>query len=194
MASILRTLQPIAAATRSPILRVTVAYAEAVLAGADPDGDVDADAVFRARLGMDLSGWPFERARLQLAYGGWLRRRRRAVESRPYLREAGTAFDALGVVPWADRARRELRAAGEASRRPVDRQSLLTPQELQIAQLAATGLSNPEIAERLFLSRRTVSTHLYRIYPKMGISSRGELTEAMAATPEGRTDPPTDPH
>ncbi|MGW4464887.1 ATP-binding protein [Micromonospora sp. NPDC004704] len=192
VAAILRTLQPIVAATRSPILRVTVAYAEAVLsAGADADGDAGTDEVFRARLGTDLSGWPFERARLQLAYGGWLRRRRRVAESRPLLREACAVFDALGVVPWADRARRELRAAGEASRRPVDWQSLLTPQELQIAELAATGLSNPEIAERLFLSRRTVSTHLYRIYPKMGISSRGELGRAMFA-PGERDDTPSD--
>ena len=82
------------------------------------------------------------------------------------------------MVPWAERARRELAATGESARRGMDR-AHLTPQELQIAQLAAQGLSNREIAQRLFLSPRTVSTHLYRIYPKIGVNSRTELGRAL---------------
>jgi DNA-binding CsgD family transcriptional regulator len=92
------------------------------------------------------------------------------------LRAAREAFDALGAVPWGERARQELRATGESSRRRApgawDR---LSPQELQIAQLAAEGLSNREIGQQLYLSHRTVGTHLYRVFPKLGITSRSEL-------------------
>ncbi len=169
-------LEPIAAATRSPALEVGLAYARALLASDDA-----AEALFRSGLGGDLASWPFERSRLQLAYGAWLRRRRRPAESRPLLRAAIAAFDALGVAPWAERARQELRASGETVRRTEDSRDRLTPQEWQIAQLAAEGLTNREIAGRLFLSPRTVSTHLYRIYPKVGVSSRAELAHIMLA-------------
>ncbi|GIH03669.1 hypothetical protein Rhe02_17360 [Rhizocola hellebori] len=108
-----------------------------------------------------------------------LRRRRRPAESRDRLRSAAVTFDSLGVTPWADRARAELAATGETIRRPDDGRDRLTPQELQIAQLAAQGLSNRHIAERLFISPRTVSTHLYRIYPKLEIGSRSELIRAL---------------
>jgi len=165
-------LAPIAVQCRSPALVVALSYAEALFAN---DG-----SVFEAALAADLSGWPFERARLQHAYGAWLRRQRRAAESRPLLRAAAASFDALGATPWADRARAELRASGESLRRPVDATGALTPQELQIARLAAEGLSNKDIAERLFLSPRTITTHLYRIYPKLGIKSRGELARVVA--------------
>jgi DNA-binding NarL/FixJ family response regulator len=96
------------------------------------------------------------------------------------LRAARETFDLLGAVPWGERARQELSASGERSRRrapgALDR---LTPQELQIARLAATGLTNREIAERLYLSHRTVSTHLYRIFPKLGVTSRTELAATV---------------
>jgi DNA-binding NarL/FixJ family response regulator len=83
---------------------------------------------------------------------------------------------------WADQARRELRAAGESSRRrDLAARDQLTAQEIQIAQLAAQGLSNRDIAQRLYLSHRTISTHLYRIFPKLGITSRGELRSALSA-------------
>jgi DNA-binding CsgD family transcriptional regulator len=167
-------LAPIAAECGSPALVVALRYAEAVL-GNDAAG-------YEAALAEDLSEWPFERARLQRTYGAWLRRQRRAAESRPLLRSAAAAFDALGAVPWADRARAELRASGESLRRPVDAAGALTLQELQIAQLAAQGLSNKEVAERLFLSPRTITTHLYRIYPKLGIKSRGELSRALSGS------------
>src|SRR6185436_14626321 len=105
--------------------------------------------------------------------GQWLRRRRRISDSRNPLRAARDAFDALDCKAWADQARRELRASGESSQRRVpEARDQLTAQELQIAQLAATGLSNREIGQKLFVSPRTVGTHLYRIYPKLEISSR----------------------
>jgi ATP/maltotriose-dependent transcriptional regulator MalT len=113
--------------------------------------------------------WPFDFARLEMSYGSWLRRQRRITESRPHLRAAREMFDALGVQPWADKARAELRTSGERIPEPTraPRQPL-SPQELQIAQMAASGLSNREIADRLFLSHRTVGAHLYRVYPKLG--------------------------
>jgi DNA-binding CsgD family transcriptional regulator len=136
---------------------------------------------FGEALASDLTRWPFQRARLELAYGQWLRRNRRVTESRAVLRAARDTFDALGCAPWSDQARRELRASGERSRRRVvDARDQLTGQELQIAQLAAKGLSNREIGQRLYLSHRTISTHLYRVFPKLGISSRGELSAALA--------------
>ncbi|MGH2604441.1 MAG: response regulator transcription factor, partial [Dehalococcoidia bacterium] len=140
------------------------------------------EALFRAALDSDMTSWPLDRARLQLAYGTWLRRRRHIAESRPHLRAARDTFDALGVLPWGERARQELRASGESSRRRTpDVLDLLTPQEIQIAEMAASGLSNREIGRRLYLSHRTVSTHLYRIFPKLGITSRAELRAALKA-------------
>ena len=136
---------------------------------------------FEEALNCDLGRWPFQRARVQLAYGQWLRRQRRVGESRSVLRASRDTFDALGCVPWGEQARRELRASGERSRRPVrEARDQLTAQELQIAQLAAKGLSNREIGQRLYLSHRTISTHLYRVFPKLGISSRAELSSALA--------------
>jgi DNA-binding CsgD family transcriptional regulator/tetratricopeptide (TPR) repeat protein len=125
--------------------------------------------------------WPFDFARLEMSYGSWLRRQRRITESRPHLRAARDMFDSLGVQPWADKARAELRASGEKIPEPVRAPRLpLSPQELQIAQMAASGLSNREIADRLFLSHRTVGAHLYRVYPKLGIASRSELAGVLA--------------
>jgi DNA-binding CsgD family transcriptional regulator len=142
--------------------------------------DSDAEERFQAVLSADYARWPFQRARAQLAYGQWLRRRRRIADSRDPLRAARDAFDALGCRAWGDQARSELRASGESSRRPMpEARDQLTAQESQIAQLAAKGLSNREIGQKLFVSPRTVSTHLYRIYPKLGISARGELASAL---------------
>ena len=139
---------------------------------------------FDAALGADLTRWPIQRARLLLAYGQWLRRQRRAADSRAPLRDARDAFDALGCAAWGDQARRELRASGESSsRRDVVARDQLTAQELQIAHLAAEGLSNRDIAQQLYLSHRTISTHLYRIFPKLGITSRAELRSALLARP-----------
>jgi DNA-binding CsgD family transcriptional regulator len=140
-----------------------------------------ADEHFEEALASDLTRWPFQRARIQLAYGQWLRRQRRVTDSRSVLRAARDTFDGLGCVRWGEQARRELRASGERSRRPTpEARDELTAQELQIAQLAAEGLSNRDIGQRLYLSHRTISTHLYRVFPKLGITSRGELSAALA--------------
>ena len=97
------------------------------------------------------------------------------------MRAARDTFDALGCATWSEQARRDLRASGERSRRRVpEARDQLTAQELQIAQLVAQGLSNREIGQRLYLSHRTISTHLYRIFPKLGITSRAELGVALA--------------
>ena len=156
-------------------IALVLGHARALVAEPPEAGDLFEDV-----LATDLTRWPFQRARIQLAYGQWLRRQRRVAESRGVLRAARDTFDALGCAPWSDYARSELRASGERSRRrePEAREQL-TPQELQIAQLAAEGLSNREIGQRLYLSHRTISTHLYRVFPKLGITSRGELSGAL---------------
>jgi DNA-binding CsgD family transcriptional regulator len=120
---------------------------------------------------------PFDRARTELLYGEWLRRARRKNEAREHLGAALRVFDELGSPPWAARARTELGAAGAvvAQAPAPDVFAGLTPQELQVTQLAAQGLSNRDIAAQLYLSPRTVAYHLYKAYPKLGITSRGEL-------------------
>jgi DNA-binding CsgD family transcriptional regulator len=144
----------------------------------------DAQALFDAAFDADLATWPLHRARLQLAYGMWLRRRQQASDSRAPLRAARDTFDAIGADAWAERARRELRAAGERSdQRSPKALDVLAPQELQIARLAAEGLSNREIGQQLYLSHRTVRNHLYRIFPKLGVTSRTELAAVVGATP-----------
>ncbi|MFD9962354.1 ATP-binding protein [Amycolatopsis sp. NPDC058986] len=174
---ILRDLEPLAASTSSPALHIGLRYARAVLASGD-----DVEELFLTALRADLHGWPAERGRVHLAFGEWLRRQRRVVESRTHLRTARETFDALGMTAWAERARRELRSAGESSpNRGPDAREKLTPHELSIAQLAAEGLTNREIGQRLYLSHRTVGTHLHRIFPKLGVSSRADLATALAA-------------
>jgi DNA-binding CsgD family transcriptional regulator len=159
-------------------IEIGLRHARALLA--EP---ADAGERFGEALALDLTRWPFQRARIQLGYGQWLRRQRRVVESRTVLRAARDTFDALGCAPWGDQARRELRASGERSlRRAPEARDQLTAQELQIAQLAAKGLSNREIGQRLFLSHRTIGSHLYKVFPKLGITSRTELGTALAPT------------
>jgi len=164
--------------TRSPRLRIALEYARPLLAEDD-----EAEGLFRTALGTDLTRWPFARARLELTFGAWLRRQRRVAESRVPLRAAQEAFDALGALPWGERARNELRSAGVSSR-PRERRSMdeLTPQELQIACMAASGLSNREIGQQLYISHRTVGAHLHHVFPKLGITSRGELRDALDTT------------
>ena len=171
---IVSELEQIALRTPSPVLLAGLSYARPLLANED-----EAEELFGAAASA-TAAWPFLQARAQLAYGEWLHRRRRDADSRAPLRAARDAFDALGTIPWSDRSRLQLRAAGETSRRrqrgPSDE---LTPQELQIAQLAARGLTNREIGQMLYLSHRTISSHLYRIFPKLGISSRSGLASAL---------------
>ncbi|MFI0942209.1 AAA family ATPase [Streptomyces sp. NPDC021020] len=144
--------------------------------------EADAEAYYLAALDAhDPHRRAMESARTGLLYGEWLRRARRKNEARVRLRTALDVFERLGAAPWAERARGELGAAGgtlpEAGREaaPVDAEAGLTPQESQIVRLAAEGLSNKDIAARLFLSPRTVGYHLYKAYPKLGVASRGEL-------------------
>ena len=174
-----RVAQIEAAAGNNPTIWIALGlrHARAVLAD-----DEHAAERFDEALGADLGRWPFQRARALLAHGRWLRRQRRITESRAPLREARDTFDALGCAAFSQQARRELRASGESSRRrdPAARDQL-TPQELQIAHLAAEGLSNREIGQQLYLSHRTIGTHLYRIFPKLGITARGELGAALSA-------------
>jgi DNA-binding CsgD family transcriptional regulator len=176
--SAVRRLEPLAAQTPSPWFRVAMLHARTLVA--------DDESAYVGALREDLECSPFTRARLQLAHGEWLRRQRRTVESRVPLRAAREAFDALGVIPWAERARQELRAAGEMSGqwRP-DALDQLSPQELQIVELAASGMSNRAIAQRLYLSHRTVESHLYRVFPKLGITSRAQLAGVLAPKPGG---------
>ena len=119
-------------------------------------------------------------ARGHLLYGEWLRRERRRGEAREQLRTAHEMLDAMGMEAFAERARRELQATGETARkRTVQATVELTAQEAQVARLARDGLSNPQIGARLFISTRTVQYHLGKVFTKLGISSRGQLDQAL---------------
>jgi len=131
------------------------------------------DRLSRTRLRTEL-------ARAHLLYGEWLRRERRRAEARAQLRTAHDMFDAIGMRAFAERARRELRASGETvGTRAADPRGELTPQETQIARMARSGLSNPQIAAQLFLSTRTVQYHLGKVFTKLEITSRGQLWRAL---------------
>jgi ATP/maltotriose-dependent transcriptional regulator MalT len=180
-------LERLATQMRSPLLLAGLSCARPLLA----TDETAAETLFQAGLSGQLAHWTLHHARLQLAYGAWLRRRRRVAEARTHLRAAMQAFDALGAIPWGELARKELRASGEVSRsRAPAMRDQLSPQELQIAQLAAEGLSNREIGQQLYLSHRTVGWHLYRIFPKLGITARSEL---HAALHDAVIIPPDDP-
>ncbi|MFP5316816.1 MAG: ATP-binding protein [Acidimicrobiia bacterium] len=161
----------------SPRLALLARGSAAVAAPDDRARDLFEEAL--AVAGVDR--FPFELARVQLLYGERLRRARAAKASRRPLAAAFDAFERLGARPWAARARAELRAAGDST--TVGARAgigSLTPQEREIAELAAGGLTNREIGAQLFLSPRTVSAHLYRIFPKLGITSRAALRDALA--------------
>lgn len=160
--------------TPGPRLAQLAARARGLLA--DPD---KAERHFAAGL-ADPAGetWPFERAQLELDYAEWLRRRKRIKDARPLLGSAHDTFTRLGAAPWTKRADSELRACGvTAEAGPTQTNALdeLTPQQREIAILAAYGLTNNEIADRLFLSPKTVASHLHRSYPKLGIAGRHQL-------------------
>ncbi|HEX4705714.1 MAG TPA: LuxR C-terminal-related transcriptional regulator [Pseudonocardiaceae bacterium] len=140
----------------------------------EPDAERHYTEAIRLHAG---SGRLFERARTELLYGEWLRRARRGADSRAPLRDALNRFTHIGAARWADRARAELRAAGEApaATETADLIGVLTPQELQVVRLAAVGATNRDIAAQLFLSPRTISHHLYRAFPKLGVTTRTAL-------------------
>jgi DNA-binding CsgD family transcriptional regulator/tetratricopeptide (TPR) repeat protein len=147
--------------------------------------DDSAVELFAKTLAMAGAGrWPFDLARVRLVYGERLRRLRANTESRIQLSAALETFECLGAQPWAKRASNELRATGETKSRGGHYASpALTPQEHQIATLAAAGLSNKQIAEHLFLSHRTVGGHLHRLFPKLGVATRAGLRDALATLP-----------
>ena len=169
--SVIDEIERVSAPKPVPWVETMLSYGKALVAT-----DEDAERLFLQGLGPAAKNWPFLRGRLLLAYGVWLRRQRRPANARAPLREARDIFDALGASPWSNRAREELRAAGETSLRRTERiWEKLTPQELHIAQLAAQGLSNKATAARLYLSHKTVGYHLQRIFSKIGITSRSGL-------------------
>jgi ATP/maltotriose-dependent transcriptional regulator MalT len=120
-------------------------------------------------------------ARAHLLYGEWLRRERRRVEAREHLRVAHAMLVDVGMDAFAERARRELLATGETVRkRTVETRDDLTPQEWQVARLAAGGKTNPEIGAQLFVSPRTVEWHLSKVFTKLGVTSRKQLGSALS--------------
>ncbi|PWI12927.1 LuxR family transcriptional regulator [Streptomyces sp. Act143] len=160
----------------SPRLHMLVLACEALTSSGD------AQDLFRQALSLvEPEDWPFDVARVRLLYGEHLRRRRATKEAREQLALAGRAFEKLGAAPWVMRAKAELRVSGVAASAASGGRGALTAQEFEIATLAATGLTNKQIAERLFLSHRTIGAHLYQIYPKLNISSRAALRDALAA-------------
>jgi DNA-binding CsgD family transcriptional regulator len=170
--------------TASARLEQLLARARGILAGPD-----EAEAHFAAAL-ADPAGqqWPFERAQLRLDYGEWLRRRRRINDAKAVLTEALGTFRQLRARSSAQRAETELRACGVAvtgAAAEPDALWELTPQQRQIVRLASDGLTNRQIGDRLFLSPHTVSSHLYRSYPKLGVAGRNQLRDliARASTP-----------
>jgi DNA-binding CsgD family transcriptional regulator len=172
---IVRDLELVAAGSASTTLRHHLAYARAVLADEEDAGDL-----YLAALASDLQSWPWLRGRLQLAFGRWLRRRHQVVEARESLRSAHAMLSGIGATVWAAQAEAELRAAGEqTARRSAPTWQTLTPQELQIVRMAGDGYSNKQIGQRLYLSPRTVGGHLYRAFPKLGITSRGQIAACL---------------
>ncbi|MFI6735518.1 LuxR C-terminal-related transcriptional regulator [Nonomuraea sp. NPDC050451] len=181
MSDRLRAYTEWAEATRQAVPLAVLHRIRALLASDDQAG-----GLFERALALHAEGdQPFDEARTRLVYGEWLRRHRGRAEARSHLQRAKEAFDRLGAAPWSARAAGELRAAGVSvpNRATDDPLASLTPQELQVVRLAVTGASNREIATQLFLSPRTVASHLYNAFPKLGITSRAELARL---TPGGR--------
>jgi DNA-binding NarL/FixJ family response regulator len=150
---------------------------------ASEDVDADCTALYAS---SDTRRWPFELARVRLYHGAWLRRHGRRAEARDQLTLAEGVFTGLNAGPWAERARQELAVCDDPAG-----VSALSPQELRIAELVAQGLTNREVGTRLHLSPRTVAAHLYRIYPKLGITTRAAVARALAAQPAREDRHPT---
>ena len=159
---------------------------EAAAAIAAPDRE--AVALFQQALAVPgADRLPFDRARIQLAFGERLRRMKATTDARVHLTAALDTFQRLGAVPWAARAGSELRATGLTIGHPDSAgPASLTPQQRQIAALAAAGLTNKQIGERLYLSPRTVATHLHQVFPKLGVTTRAALRDALAGLPPER--------
>jgi DNA-binding CsgD family transcriptional regulator len=174
-----RAMREAGVAALSPRLALLVAGSAALVAPAD-----GAVVGFEQALAVPgAQGWPFDLARIRLAYGERLRRMRFVTEARTQLDAAAEAFERLGARPWADRAAGELRATRRSRTGTKHGSVTLTAQEQEIAALAASGMTNKQIGERLHLSPRTVGSHLYQLFPKLGIASRAALRDALASLP-----------
>jgi DNA-binding CsgD family transcriptional regulator len=177
-------LAHVAAMQRTEIfgLRPRLALLRAGAAALVASGEDAGERYLEALAVPGAEEFPFERARVQLAYGEHLRRTRSTSAARFQLTAALETFQRLRARPWVTHTMHELRATGQAHQSPTEQSgaTTLTPQELEIASLAASGMSNKEIGSRLYLSPRTVSGHLYRIFPKLGISTRAALRDALS--------------
>ena len=171
-------LDQFGAAVESGWARAAAAYGRALLSD-----DTHASAQFEQAIQhAGTAARRFDRARIHLGYGEYLRRARRRVDARAHLRTALEVFEDLGATRWATRAAQELRASGEtARRRDVTTATQLTAQERQVATLVRQGLSNRDAAAQLFLSPRTVDFHLRNVFSKLGLSSRAELAALQLA-------------
>ena len=175
-----RRLYKRATASATPWALSVLARSQALLAV-----DADAEALYLLAIEkMTSTKVTFEVARTRLLYGEWLRRLKRRTDARVQLRTAFETFEALGASSFVTRARDELLATGEHARaRTVDTSSDLTPQERHVAELAAAGETNAEIAARLFISRHTVEYHLRKVFRKLGITSRRGIKSALDNKP-----------
>ena len=142
--------------------------------------DAEAEALYQSAGGHPgITEIPFEHTRILLAQGMWLRRMRRITEAREVLESAAGDFDRLGARPWAERARAELRASGASVKQSLGGAVPLSAQERRIAELAADGTTNKEIAAALSLAPSTVESHMYRIFRKLAITRRAALSKAL---------------
>jgi len=161
---------------QTPLASALLARSEALAA---PGPEAEAGFIEAIRL-LSNPKVSFELAKTQLLFGEWLRRQGRRRDARPQLHAAYEELDALGIDHLAERAKIELAATGlRARRRSYDTQDDLTPQEAQVARMAAQGARNTEIANRLFISPATVEYHLSKVYRKLGIDSRAKLVRSM---------------
>ncbi|NUP53567.1 MAG: AAA family ATPase [Catenulispora sp.] len=178
-----RALQEAGVAAISSRAALLVAGARAVAAAPR-----ESATLFQEAIGLaDADRWTFDLARIKLAHGERLRRAREHDAAVRNLTEAFDVFRQLGAAPWAERAGNELRAAGSApgqaaepEQAVVPGQDPLTPMEREVALMAAAGMTNREIGQRLYMSHRTVGAHLYHVFPKLGISSRAALRDALS--------------
>lgn len=158
--------------SRSPRIDQLVAHTSALL-NIDEAGRLCAAALADPR----GDTWPFERARLRMIHASWLRRQRRRRDSQHELSETLSTLERLGARLWIGICERELRASGVQPEHPERRHTQLSPQEHQIVYLAGQGMTNPQIGALLHLSARTVSGHLYRAFPKLGITNRRQIRD-----------------
>ncbi|MFE6888437.1 AAA family ATPase [Streptomyces sp. NPDC057694] len=177
----LLTLEQDLGPERAPLVAVELAVGQAILAADD-----EASTLYERAFHMDLAHRPFLEASLRLAHGRWLRRRHEFTDSRVTLRQAAATFAMMGAEARVSRITEELRASGQrtdsfaaASSRPAPAAGLLSAQELRIARLAGRGLSNRQIGQELGLSPRTIGAYLYRIFPRLGVTARAQLSGVL---------------